>query len=191
MKFSAAALSAFLAALAGSTVAQKLEILSPGGPDLWWVAQSDNVISWTCQTSPYTNFTVLIANSNPAILVSPLAIIPQEPNYDCSKLITKDQINQGPGTGYTIQFANPFNETDIYAESQPFEIKNVGAAYPATTATPSGASTPAAGSATGSSSAASGTSSPQSDSSKNGAGSLAASGGLAAAAIAALGLLFA
>ncbi|KAI0777257.1 hypothetical protein BD413DRAFT_515055 [Trametes elegans] len=61
MKFTAAALSATLAALVSSTVAQdqELKILAPGGDNLWWVAGSDNVVSWTCQTSPYQQFTVL------------------------------------------------------------------------------------------------------------------------------------
>ncbi|KAI0674480.1 hypothetical protein C8Q78DRAFT_1015030 [Trametes maxima] len=110
MKFFA--LSATLAALVGSSLAQ-LEILTPGGDNLWWVAQSDNVITWTCKTSPYTNFTVLIANSDPKVLVGPQAFIAQQNNFDCSELITKDRVNMPVGTGYTIQLANPFNETDV------------------------------------------------------------------------------
>ncbi|KAI0371230.1 hypothetical protein BV20DRAFT_965389 [Pilatotrama ljubarskyi] len=192
MKFSAAALSATLAALVGSTVAQ-LQIISPGGPDLWWVAQSDNVLSWTCKTSPYTNFTVLIANSNPAVLTSPQALIAQQNNFDCSKLVTKDQFSQSAATGYTIQLADPFNSTHIYAESQPFEIKPLGSTYPASSATPTlggSATASGSGSATASGSAASGSATAQSDN-KNGAGSLAASGGLVAVAVAALGFMFA
>ncbi|KAI8986734.1 hypothetical protein BD414DRAFT_486884 [Trametes punicea] len=186
MKFFAAALSATLAALVGNTVAQ-LQVTSPGGPNSWWVAESDNVVSWTCSTSPYTNFTILIANSNPAILVAPFAFIAQQPNYDCSELITKDQVNQPPATGYTIQLADPFNNTNVYAESQPFEIKNLGSPYPSSSATPSSATASGSASASGSSPS----SSAQGDSSKSGAGSLVAPGGLAAAAIAALGLILA
>ncbi|KAH9852451.1 hypothetical protein C2E23DRAFT_709571, partial [Lenzites betulinus] len=140
-----------LAALVGSTVAQ-LEIISPGGPDLWWVAESDNVVSWTCKTSTVQQFTVLIANQNTAILTAPQAFIAQQNNFDCSKLITKDQVNMQPGTGYTIQLANIFNETDVYAESQPFEIKALGAAYPATSATPTNSQS-ATGAVSGSSTA--------------------------------------
>ncbi|KAI0336777.1 hypothetical protein GY45DRAFT_1332829 [Cubamyces sp. BRFM 1775] len=196
MKFSVAALSATLAALAGTSLADNgLTILSPGGPNLWWVAESDNVVTWTCQTSPYTNFTVLIANSNPTILPSPLAFLGQQANYDCSKLITKDQVNQPPATGYTIQLADVFNSSHIYAESEPFEIKNLGSAYPASSATPTGTggSMSQTGSASGSQTAsgAGATQSAQGDNSKNGAGSLAAPGGLAAAALAGLSLLFA
>jgi hypothetical protein len=123
-----------------------LSIVSPGGDGLWWVAKSQNNIVWTCQTSPVGNFTILVANSDPKVLVAPIAIVAIENNFDCSKTITQDQANQAPGTGYTIQLANPFNETDIYAQSQPFEIKALGAAYPASSATPT-----ASGTSTGSS----------------------------------------
>jgi hypothetical protein len=42
-----------------------------------------------------------------------LAIIPQQPNADCSKQITQDQVNQPAGTGYIIKFANPVNSSDV------------------------------------------------------------------------------
>ncbi|KAI0646475.1 hypothetical protein C8Q79DRAFT_908741 [Trametes meyenii] len=188
MKFFA--LSATLAALAGSSLAQ-LEVLTPGGDNLWWVAQSDNVITWTCKTSPYTNFTVLIANSDPKVLVAPQAFIAQQNNFDCSELITKDRVNMPVGTGYTIQLANPFNETDVYAESKPFEIKPLGSTYPASSATPTnGGSATSSGSGSATATDAAVTSS-QTASGKNGAVSLSASSGLAAAAFAALGFMFA
>ncbi|EJF63833.1 hypothetical protein DICSQDRAFT_55076 [Dichomitus squalens LYAD-421 SS1] len=191
MKFSAPAFSATLFALASGVTAQ-LTILSPGGPDLWWVAQSDNDITWTCKTSPYTNFTVLIANSDPTVLVQPQAFIAQQNNFDCSELITKDRVNMPPATGYTIQLADPFNETNVYATSQPFEIKPLGSVYPASSATPT-----ATGSATGSASGsatetkAGAAAASSSASGSNGAAGLVAPGSLAAAAIAALGLMFA
>ncbi|KAM5533555.1 hypothetical protein V8D89_012771 [Ganoderma adspersum] len=192
MKFPSAVLSATLVALASGAAAQ-LTILTPGGPDLWWIAQSDNVVAWTCKTSPYTNFTVLIANSDPKVLVAPQAFIAQQNNFDCSKLITKDQINLTPSTGYTIQLADPFNETHVYAESQPFEIKALGSAYPASSATPTAVATgsatgSAAGTNTGASASSTATGSTQG---QNGAAGLFAPAGLAAAAFAALGFVFA
>jgi hypothetical protein len=81
-----------------------------------------------------------------------LAIISIENNYDCSKTITEQQVTQPAATGYTIQFANILNGTDIYAESEPFEIKALGSSYPATSSAAatgtsatgsSGAATPA------------------------------------------------
>jgi len=138
--FAATVSALFIAAAAD------LKIISPGGPDLWWVAKSQNVISWTCNESPYGNFTILVANKNPAILVAPMAVVAIENNFDCSKTITQDQASQAPGTGYTIQLANILNQTDVYAESQEFEIKPLGAAYPAASATPTSAKASATGS---------------------------------------------
>jgi hypothetical protein len=131
---------AIATALFGAATAQ-LSIVAPGGPDLWWVDNAENNIVWTCANSPYSNFTVLVANQSPQVLSSPIAIVAIENNYDCSKTITPQQANQAPGTGYMIQLANTLNETDVYAQSQPFEIKAAGAAYPASSATPTATGT--------------------------------------------------
>ncbi|KIJ63816.1 hypothetical protein HYDPIDRAFT_91819 [Hydnomerulius pinastri MD-312] len=131
------------AALVGTASAQ-LTITNPSA-NSWWVAQSQNTLAWTCNTSPYQNYTVLLANSNPSILASPLAIIAVQQNYDCSETITQQQSAQPAGTGYTVLLASTLNSTDIYAQSEPFEIKALGAAYPATTA--SASATGSAGSA--------------------------------------------
>jgi hypothetical protein len=135
-----AAFAAF-AAMFATVAAQsnQLTVISPGGPDLWWVADSQNDLVWSCQSSPYLNFTVLVANPNPSILPAPIAIIAIEENYICSQEITQDMSNQPPAVNYTVQFANPLNNTDIYAESQPFEIKALGASYPPASATPTDA----------------------------------------------------
>ncbi|PSR72739.1 hypothetical protein PHLCEN_2v11434 [Hermanssonia centrifuga] len=150
------AVSAFLGVLFSSAVAD-LQVLAPGGPNLWWggyqgtsikfgfigdlqtsgpiVAQSANTIVWTCADSPFQSFTILIANS--AISPVPEAIIASENNFDCSQTTTAaQQLNFPVGTGYTIQFANPLNNTDVYAESQQFEIKPLGSPFPPASATP-------------------------------------------------------
>jgi len=147
---------AVAATLVGFSAAQ-LQIISPGGPDLWWVAKSINTLSWTCQTSPFQTYTILIANKDPKVLSAPMAIVGVQNNFDCSKSITQDQANQAPGTGYTIQLADPLNSTNIYASSKEFEIKPLGAAYPATTSVP-GASGSATASGSGSNAASSGSS---------------------------------
>ncbi|KAH7882486.1 hypothetical protein F5I97DRAFT_1987791 [Phlebopus sp. FC_14] len=118
------------AALIGAASAQ-LTITNPSSSN-WWVASSQNTLAWTCDSSPYDNFTVLLTNSNPSILNAPLAIISVEYNYDCSKTITQQQAAQPAATGYTIQLANTLNGTDVYAQSEPFEIKPLGSAYPVT-----------------------------------------------------------
>ncbi|THG97541.1 hypothetical protein EW026_g4470 [Hermanssonia centrifuga] len=124
------AVSAFLGVLFSSAVAD-LQVLAPGGPNLWWVAQSANTIVWTCADSPFQSFTIL------AISPVPEAIIASENNFDCSQTTTAaQQLNFPVGTGYTIQFANPLNNTDVYAESQQFEIKPLGSPFPPASATP-------------------------------------------------------
>lgn len=62
---------------------------------------------------PSLTFDDRIANKDQNILVQPQAFIAQQNNFDCSKLITKDQINMPAAAGYTVQLANPFNSTDV------------------------------------------------------------------------------
>ncbi|OAX31635.1 hypothetical protein K503DRAFT_777414 [Rhizopogon vinicolor AM-OR11-026] len=128
-------------------VSAQLTITSPSADD-WWVAQSLNILAWTCNTSPYQNFTILLTNSNLSILPAPLALIAVQENFDCSATITQQQSAQPAGTGYVVQLSSTINATDVYAQSEPFEIKALGATYPTTTFS-------AGSSATGSSATAS------------------------------------
>jgi len=163
-------LSAVTLSLVGLASAQ-LQVISPGGPNLWWVAQSVNNIVWNCQqNTEFSNFTVLVANSNPNILVSPEAIVAVVPNFDCSLQTTVQQVNLQVADGYTVILANPLNSTDVYATSQPFSVKAAGAAYPASSATPTGTGT-------SSSTSSSPTASPTGATGKNGAGSVRANVG--------------
>ncbi|OJA08243.1 hypothetical protein AZE42_09018 [Rhizopogon vesiculosus] len=109
-----------------------------------------NILAWTCDTSPYENFTVLLTNSNPGVLPAPLALIAVADNFECSETITQLQSAQPAGTGYVVQLSSTVNATDVhvYAQSEPFEIKALGATYPTTTSS-------AGSSATGSSATAS------------------------------------
>ncbi|KAG8711177.1 hypothetical protein FRC09_020740 [Ceratobasidium sp. 395] len=127
-----------IVALWVSIAQAQLTISEPSG-DRWWVAQSQNTLRWSCNTSPYTNWTVLITNPDVTILSGPLALIAillissgdlfPEYNYDCSKtIIPGDQLK--PGTGYTMLFGNPLNNTEVWATSAPFEVKPLGSTYP-------------------------------------------------------------
>jgi len=60
-----------------------------------------------------------------------------------------------PATGYTLVFADPIDQTKIYAVSPQFEVKALGATYPASSATPQESSS---ASQTGAGSTGSGTS---------------------------------
>ncbi|KAI6104107.1 hypothetical protein EDD16DRAFT_1693964 [Pisolithus croceorrhizus] len=137
------------AALVSAASAQ-LTVTNPSS-DSWWVAQSSNTLAWTCNTSPYNNFTVLLANSNPSILVEPIAIIAIQESYDCSQTITQQQSTQPAASGYTVLLANPLNSSDVYATSETFEIKALGSSYPATSSasSPSGTSSSSSPSSTG------------------------------------------
>ncbi|KAG8720030.1 hypothetical protein FRC08_001323 [Ceratobasidium sp. 394] len=63
-----------IVALGVSLVQAQLTITEPSS-ERWWVAQSQNTLRWTCNTSPYTNWTVLITNLDATILSGPLALI--------------------------------------------------------------------------------------------------------------------
>ncbi|KAG8954153.1 hypothetical protein FRC04_000373 [Tulasnella sp. 424] len=130
-----------------------ISILAPG-PDYWWVANSQNLFSWTCgpnYNEGYTNFTVLVDNpTNKALFAGPQALIAIQWDYDCSVLIPQvSAVN--PGTGYVLSFADVFNQSHVIAQSQPFEVKPLGSAY---APQPSGVSSAVTATATGSQTAA-------------------------------------
>jgi len=166
----AAALSALVSTVAAQQ--QTFQIFQPDA-NWWWVAESENTMSWDCKSSPVQQFTVFITNTNPSVLSGRLAFIAEQANADCSQLISKDQINQAPATGYQLQFADTINSSLIYATSDPFEIKALGSTYPTSSV---GGSSSATG--TGSGSAATSTSK-----SHSGASSVKTSMGLSLAAV--------
>ncbi|KAG8918720.1 hypothetical protein FRC00_012145, partial [Tulasnella sp. 408] len=114
---------------------------------------------WTCGANyneGYTNFTVLIDNPDKTLFAGPQALIAIQWDYDCSVLIPNvSQVN--PGANYVLSFANVFNQSQIIAQSQPFEVKPLGSAY---APQPSGASSAVTATATGTQSAASASSTP-------------------------------
>ncbi|KAI0037231.1 hypothetical protein K488DRAFT_39622 [Vararia minispora EC-137] len=121
--------------------ASAFSILSPGGPNLWWVAGSENTLVWTCHDNPPAQtFQLLLNNTSPTVLTSAEAILANLPNADCSQSITTQQVNLAPATGYTLIIADQTDQTKIYAVSDQFEVKAVGSAFPATSATPTGSS---------------------------------------------------
>ncbi|KAF8322673.1 hypothetical protein DL93DRAFT_2162796 [Clavulina sp. PMI_390] len=132
MKFAAVAL---FTALSAST-ASALSITNPSASS-WWVANSVNLLSWSCHDSDATGqYTVIIFG--PGSLEAGLPIIAQMNNYDCSETIPANG-NFPAGNNYTIALANPLNRTDILA-STPFTIEAQGSAYP-TSASPTASAT--------------------------------------------------
>jgi len=171
---------AFLAStllLAASAVAQ-LTITQPSSA-LWWVNAEQDTMSWTCNTNTqYPSFTVMV--QHPTLEPIPLAIIAIQNNYDCSHLLTPQLT---AGTGWTVLFANPLNNTDVYTTSQPFEVKAAGSAYP------TNVTTNAPATATGTSSGAHPSGTSGSSGSGSGSHSNGASSGAAVSWIAAVGLV--
>ncbi|EIM87644.1 uncharacterized protein STEHIDRAFT_168338 [Stereum hirsutum FP-91666 SS1] len=176
-----------IASLAG--YASAFSITSPGGDSLWWVAQSQNTLIWTCNdNAPATTFQVLLANGDPTILTAPMAIIASVQNADCSHTITQQQAALTPATNYTILLANIVNSTDIYATSAPFEVKAAGSTFPAASATPTGSSSATSGSSPGTATS-SGSSSSSTTSSSGAAGMVLGESGRGMWAAAALGVV--
>jgi len=140
--------------LATFVVAQGFKITAPSSA-IWWVANSQNELDWDCNSAAAQadqkqsggTFTVLINHPD---FAAALAIIAQEPNADCKKSITIDQANQKPGQNYTVLLADPRNNTNVFATSEPFEIKPLGSQYPSQVSSSASA---ASGTATASSSA--------------------------------------
>jgi len=138
-----------------------ITILAPS-QNYWWIANSQNLYSWTCGAAyngGYTNFTVLITNQSPSLFNGPLALVSIQWDYDCSVLLPATSVSLPVGTGYVLSFANVFNQTDIIASSSPFEVKAEGSAYAPQPSGVSSATVTASVSATGSASTVSATTS--------------------------------
>jgi hypothetical protein len=152
MRFSVAAVALSLAAaVKAGTSTNGLTILAPGGDNLWWLQGQDNNVVWTCSTSTVQTFTVWLNNTDVAKTISAItAIVAVEQNYNCAQLIAANLNNAPVGTGYTIVFTDITNATNVYAVSDPFEIKALSAGYPLATNTPTdtGSATVVKGSAT-------------------------------------------
>jgi hypothetical protein len=177
--------------LAGSfvTAAAEFKVISPGGSDLWWVAKSQNVIAWACNDSPpATQYTVSISNKDLNILSGPKDLIATVDNTICSLLVTPDQSDITPATGYTVALADILNRTHVYAASEEFEVKAAGSSYPTTTP-PIAEPTTATGGSNSATNSASGSDSKPSDGAAAGMKGGLFQGGVFAAVAAALGLV--
>ncbi|KAN0136850.1 hypothetical protein V8E53_005291 [Lactarius tabidus] len=159
---------ALLSTLIGTTVAT-FQFLAPG-PNVWWVAESENSLVWTCNdNAPSAAYQLLVNNTNPTILAAAEAIVANVPNSDCSFSLTIQQAVLAPATGYTLIFADTLDQTKIYATSQQFEVKALGAAYPPASATPTDSTASTSTSGSGSSTASGSTSTSSSSPKSNGA----------------------
>jgi len=123
MRFSFAS----VAALALATFASAQSIVTNPSPDKWWVAKSDNVLEWDCKNSGLVQFTVLIHRDG---MAAPLAVIAIQDNFVCSLLVTSNQVDVEPATGYRLLFADIINNTNVFTTSDEFEVMPLGSLYP-------------------------------------------------------------
>ncbi|ORY33974.1 hypothetical protein BCR39DRAFT_586176 [Naematelia encephala] len=147
-------LSLSILLLGSCTVRAQSLIITQPSPEHWWVANELDTLAWTAGDNPPQEFSVFLANPDPTILTSELALVSIEPLYEYSKTINPGNIT--PSTGYTIQLTDILNSTNVYATSEAFEIKPEGSSYPPQTTNSSSASS------NSSSTASSGTSTPSS-----------------------------
>lgn len=89
-----------------------------------------------------------LTNTHQTVLTGPQAIIAVVNNFDCSRSITTQQANLPVSDGYRVQLANPINISEVYTESELFEVRAQGSAYPDPSSTPT-ASSGSSGTGTG------------------------------------------
>jgi len=129
--------------------ANALSILAPSST-WWWQTGNSALLAWDCSDTTYSQFSVLAASTNLTQLTAGyVVLVGQQPNDQCTTNIVPNLV---VGSGYKILFTNIVNYTDIYATSEPFEVKAQGSAYPSGPTPHAGASsTTSAASATGNS----------------------------------------
>ncbi|KAI0359506.1 hypothetical protein OH77DRAFT_1517922 [Trametes cingulata] len=105
------------------------------------VLGTTNIVNWTCQTSPFAEFAILL-ESWPAF-DGPVMLVENQKNADCtatfnitSELLAPFLRNPGevPLDGYSVALAELDPQTSepifIYAESQDFELRPAGSSLP-------------------------------------------------------------
>ncbi|GMK59449.1 hypothetical protein CspeluHIS016_0800550 [Cutaneotrichosporon spelunceum] len=95
--------------------------------DLWWINNSLNTLAWS-GSAPPADFVVMLSNPDTKLLTTDSAVGSIAYTYMTSLTILPVQWNPGPG--YVIKLVNPLNGTEVYAESEAFEIKPEGSTYP-------------------------------------------------------------
>jgi hypothetical protein len=141
-----------VAALGFIASALAITINTPS-PSSFWVQNVSNTITWTFNQGDPNPIFITVTNSNSSILNGQFAI---QNGVDLSNgTFTVTNVTLLTDSGYVVNFVNGSNLTQVYASSQPFDVKVPGTP-PAQTGSPSGSSSP---SATGGNSSASGSTS--------------------------------
>ncbi|BEJ14846.1 hypothetical protein CspHIS471_0406130 [Cutaneotrichosporon sp. HIS471] len=102
-----------------------ISVIQPS-KDLWWVNNGINTLAWT-GSAPPNDFVVMLSNPDIKLLTTDSAIGSIAQTFMFSLTILPVKWNAG--TGYTIKLVNPLNGTEVYAQSEQFEIKAEGSTY--------------------------------------------------------------
>ncbi|PVG03037.1 hypothetical protein CPB86DRAFT_869955 [Serendipita vermifera] len=120
-------LSVVAAFAAVSTSVNGLSVLAPSST-WWWQTGDQALFAWDCTDRSHAQFAAVVTNTNTALLPAGSSILVGIQNNDQCTTNIVPQLNVG--TGYTLQLTNIVNYTDIYATSEPFEVKAKGSPYP-------------------------------------------------------------
>jgi len=125
--------------LAAATSALGLTITGPS-PSLFWVQFTSNNITWNFANGDPSPVDIQVVNSNNTILNGPFAIARSVETNNGSFTVTN--VTLVVATGYTVNFVNSTNPTQVFAQSQPFSVDapgtppaTVSSSAPASTAT--------------------------------------------------------
>jgi len=181
-----------IAALGFAASSLALSITNPSSSD-FWVQFTSNVIDWSFSSGDPSPVDITITNSNSSFLNGAFFIARGLAASAGSFTVTN--VTLRVADGYTVNFVNSTNGTQIFASSGTFQVKQAGTP-PATNASAtspgSSSNTSASGSASGSgASGTATTSSSRGAATSNAAAHLTATGlfGQGAAALAASGVV--
>ncbi|KAF8590007.1 hypothetical protein K439DRAFT_1628225 [Ramaria rubella] len=151
MRFSSAIVAfAGLLAVVPSALAT-ITIIGPS-PNVFWVQNTSNTITWEFTQGDPNPITITITNPNSTFLNGAFTIADGVDLSNKTFTVTNVTLNVHPG--YVVNFVNGSNITQIFASSQPFEVMAAGtppASQPtASGSSPSATSTSPAGSSNGS-----------------------------------------
>ncbi|KLO19695.1 hypothetical protein SCHPADRAFT_55119 [Schizopora paradoxa] len=111
------------------------------GSDQWWVADSpDNKITWECDVSQVSSFSIVLQNENTSVLREQRPLFANISNSQCSITVPSTSATLPVASGYSVLFtgvldsdsdtegASPTSRSDI------FEVKPVSPSLPSTSA---------------------------------------------------------
>ncbi|KZS86754.1 hypothetical protein SISNIDRAFT_420566, partial [Sistotremastrum niveocremeum HHB9708] len=91
------------------------------------VQNTSNPIQWSSQPGDPSPISIIVTNPDNSILNGPFSIHEFVNITDGSFTVTN--VTLRVDKGFFVNFVNPSNASQIYAQSQPFEVKPPGSTY--------------------------------------------------------------